>query len=77
MDFDLWGEVMDYKLYDHRTKEFLGWLRNQGALLPGGKLHWSGKDWDIKIGPRTEASFGNPGLAIVFVQEITDQEAQP
>ncbi len=65
---------MDYKLYDHDTRDFLGWLRNQRAILSGDKLRWSGKDWEIKDGPRTQATFGNPGLAIVFVQEITDQK---
>ena len=68
---------MDYKMYDHRTKVFLGWLRNQGALLPGQELRWSGKDWEIKIGPRIQATFGNPGLAIVFIQEIMEPESQP
>lgn len=43
---------MDYKLYDHGTKDFLGWLRNHGGLLPGDKLRWSGKDWDIMDGPK-------------------------
>ena len=64
---------MDYKLYDHSTRNFLGWLRNQSAVLPGAQLHWSGKDWEIKDGPRVQATFGNPGLSIVFVQEITEQ----
>jgi len=27
---------MDYKLFDDRTKEFLGWLRNQGFPAVGG-----------------------------------------
>ena len=68
---------MDYKLYDHDTRDFVGWLRNQRAISSGDKLRWSGKDWEIKDGRRTQATFGNPGLAIVFVQEITDQKAQP
>ncbi len=43
---------MDYKLYDHGTRDFLGWLRNQGALSAGDKLRWAGKDWQIKTDPR-------------------------
>ena len=62
---------MDYKLYDHGTRDFLGWLRNQRPLLQGDKLRWSGKDREIKDGPRTQTGFGNPGLADVFLQEIS------
>lgn len=70
-------EVLDYKLYDHRTKELLGWLRNHGGLLPGDKIRWSGKDWDIKDGPKIQSTLGNPSLADVFVQEVAELEDQP
>ena len=52
---------MDYKLYDHRTMEFLGWLRNQGAVATSDKIRWSGKDWEVKDGPKLRTGFGNPG----------------
>jgi hypothetical protein len=68
---------MDYKLYDHGTRDFLGWLRNQGALSAGDKLRWAGKDWQIKDGPKIQSGFGNPGLADVFLQEITEPPTQP
>ncbi len=64
---------MDYELYEHPTRNFVGWLRNQGAMLPGAKFRWSGKDWETSDGPRIQATFGNPGLAIDFVQETTER----
>ena len=66
---------MDYKLYDYGTEDLLGWLRNHGAVFLGDKLRWSGKDWEIKIGPRIQATFGNPGLSIIFVQEIVELDS--
>jgi hypothetical protein len=66
---------MDYKLYDFHTKDFLGWMRNHRGLLRNDKIRWSGKDWEIKDGPKIQSTLGNPSLADVFVQEVSSQEA--
>ena len=60
---------MDYKLYDNQTKEFLGWLRNQGVPASGNIVAWNGRNrklTDIEVQKTTQTL----SAAIVFAQEI-------
>ncbi len=62
-------ERMDYKLFDDRTKEFLGWLRNQGFPAAGNIISWKGRNrklTDIEVQKITQTL----SAAIVFAQEI-------
>jgi len=62
-------ERMDYKLFDDRTKEFLGWLRNQGFPAAGNIISWKGRNrklTDIKVQKTTQTL----SAAIVFAREI-------
>ena len=60
---------MDYKLYDEDTKEFLGWLRNQGAPASGNIIAWKGRNrklTDIVVQNTTQTL----SAAIVYAREI-------
>ena len=62
-------ERMDYKLFDDRTKEFLGWLRNQGFPVACNIISWKGrirKVTDVELQKTTQTL----SAAIVFAQEI-------
>jgi len=62
-------ERMDYKLFDDRTKEFLGWLRNQGFPAAGNIISWKGRNrkvTDVAVQKNTQTL----SAAIVFAHEI-------
>ena len=60
---------MDYKLYDEDTKEFLGWLRNQGVPASGNIIAWKGRgrkltDFEVQKTTQTLSA------AVVYAREI-------
>ena len=62
-------ERMDYKLFDDHTKEFLGWLRNQGFPAAGNIISSKGRNrkvTDVEVQKHTQTL----SAAIVFAHEI-------
>jgi hypothetical protein len=60
---------LDYKLYDDQTKEFLGWLRNQGIPASGNIIAWRGSNrklTDIEVQKTTQTL----SAAIVYARKI-------
>ena len=60
---------MDYKLYDEDSKEFLGWLRNQGVPASGNIIAWKGRNrklTDVSVQKTTKTL----SAAVVYAREI-------
>ena len=60
---------MDYKLFDDQTKEFLGWLRNQGFPAAGNIIFWKGGNRKL-TGVEVQKTTQTLSSAIVFSQVI-------
>jgi hypothetical protein len=60
---------LDYKLYDEDSKEFLGWLRNQGVPASGNIIAWKGRHrklTDVSVQKTTQTL----SAAVVYAREI-------